>query len=141
MEFSRQEYWSGLPFPTPRDLPNPRIEASVSCVSPALAGGFFTTVGPGQPKQTSSLILNNLPIHPKSAFIWFRTLTLHYSKPELILRDWKGKPVLYFYDIRNPLYTFIWLSLSIKKNPFRMILEHTQEKVISLIIFSSSGYF
>ena len=42
MEFSRQEYWSGLPFPLPGDLPNPGIE-SVSLVSPALARGFFTT--------------------------------------------------------------------------------------------------
>ena len=33
--FSRQEYWSGLPFPSPRDLPNPGIEP-VSPVSPAL---------------------------------------------------------------------------------------------------------
>ena len=41
MEFSRQEYWSGLPFPTPGDLRNPGIESS-SIVSPALAGGFFT---------------------------------------------------------------------------------------------------
>ena len=32
MEFSRQEYWSGLPFPSPEDLPNPRIEPG----SPAL---------------------------------------------------------------------------------------------------------
>ena len=35
MEFSRQEYWSGLPFPPPGDLPNPGIE-SASPVSPAL---------------------------------------------------------------------------------------------------------
>ena len=42
MEFSRQEYWSGLPFPTPGDLPDLGIE-SVSLGSPALAGGFFTT--------------------------------------------------------------------------------------------------
>ena len=42
MEFSRQEYWSGLPFPTPRDLSNPGIE-TMSLVSPALAGRFFTT--------------------------------------------------------------------------------------------------
>ena len=42
MEFSRQEYWSGLPFLTPRDLPDPRIElASLAC--PALAGRFLTT--------------------------------------------------------------------------------------------------
>ena len=40
--FSRQEYWSGLPFPSPGDLPNPGIEL-VFLVSPALAGGFFTT--------------------------------------------------------------------------------------------------
>ena len=33
MEFSRQEYWSGLPFPTPEDLPDPRIEPCVSCIS------------------------------------------------------------------------------------------------------------
>ncbi|ELR50986.1 hypothetical protein M91_11145, partial [Bos mutus] len=40
--FSRQEYWSGLPFPPPRDLPNPGIEPE-SFMSPALAGRFFTT--------------------------------------------------------------------------------------------------
>ena len=42
MEFSRQEYWSGLPFPSPGDLPNPGIKPT-SPASPALAGGFFTT--------------------------------------------------------------------------------------------------
>ena len=41
MGFSRQEHWSGLPFPTPEDLPDPRIEAT-SLVSPSLSGGFFT---------------------------------------------------------------------------------------------------
>ena len=45
MEFSRQEYWSGFPFPSPGDLPNPGIEP-VSPESPALAGGFFTTEPP-----------------------------------------------------------------------------------------------
>ena len=42
MEFSRQEYQSRLPFPTPGDLPAPVIEPA-SHASPALAGGFFTT--------------------------------------------------------------------------------------------------
>ena len=42
MGFSRQEYWSGLLFPTPGDLPNPGIELA-PLMSPALAGGFFTT--------------------------------------------------------------------------------------------------
>ena len=40
--FFRQEYWSGLPCPSPRDLPDPGMEP-MSLTSPALAGGFFTT--------------------------------------------------------------------------------------------------
>ena len=42
-EFSRQEYWSGLPFPPPGDLPNPGIgmHSWASLASPALAGRFF----------------------------------------------------------------------------------------------------
>ena len=40
--FSRQEYWSGLPFPLPGDLPDPGIKPA-SLKSPALAGVFFTT--------------------------------------------------------------------------------------------------
>ena len=47
MEFSRQEYWSGLPFPPPGDLPNPGIEP-VSPTSPALAGRVFTTESLGK---------------------------------------------------------------------------------------------
>ena len=42
MGFSRQEYWSGLPFPPPGNLPYTGIKF-VSLTSPALAGGFFTT--------------------------------------------------------------------------------------------------
>ena len=47
MEFSRQEYWSGLPFPSPGDLPDPGMEHAF----PALAGKFFTTEPPGNPIQ------------------------------------------------------------------------------------------
>ena len=42
MGFSKQEYWSGLPLPTPGDPPHPQIEPT-SLASPALAGGFFST--------------------------------------------------------------------------------------------------
>ena len=45
MGFSRQEYWSGVPFSIPGDLPDPGIEL-LSLVSTALAGGFFTTAPP-----------------------------------------------------------------------------------------------
>ena len=45
MEFSRQEYWSGLPSPIPGDLPEPGIELA----SPVLAIRFFATEPPGKP--------------------------------------------------------------------------------------------
>ena len=55
MGFLRQEYWSGLPFPSPRDLPNPGIEPVV----PALAGRFFTicTTREAMSSHTTILIL------------------------------------------------------------------------------------
>ena len=45
--FSRQEYWSGLPFPAPGDPPRPETEPT----SPALPGRFFTAEPPGKPLQ------------------------------------------------------------------------------------------
>jgi len=48
MEFFRQEYWRGLPFPLPGNLPDPVIKP-ISPVSPALVGRFFTTVPSGKP--------------------------------------------------------------------------------------------
>ena len=45
MRFLKQEYWSGLPFPSPGDLPYPGVEFT----SFALADGFFTTKSPGMP--------------------------------------------------------------------------------------------
>ena len=50
MGFSRQEYWSGLPFPSPRDLPDLGMEPA----STALAGRFSTTEIPHQGSQKSS---------------------------------------------------------------------------------------
>ena len=47
MGFSRQEYGSGLPFSPPEDLSDLKIEPA-SLASPALAGGFFTTVPHGR---------------------------------------------------------------------------------------------
>ena len=45
MGFPGQEYWNGLPFPSPEDLPDSGIEL----ISPTLTGGFFTTEPPGKP--------------------------------------------------------------------------------------------
>ena len=50
MGFWTQQYWRGLLCPSPGDLPDPGIEP-VSLTSPALVGGFFTTVPPGKPQS------------------------------------------------------------------------------------------
>ena len=66
MAFSRQEYWSGLPFPSPGDLSYPGIEP-VSLVPPALAGRFFTTVPREKPQDfTTHIIYNKIKI----SYIW-----------------------------------------------------------------------
>ena len=57
IEFFRQEYWSGLPFPYAGDLPNLEIKP-ISPESPALAGRFFTT-------STTWEALNSLVAHAK----------------------------------------------------------------------------
>ena len=53
MGFPRQGHWSGLPFPSPGDLPGPGIEP----VSPALLGRFFTTEPPGKPSNKLLIII------------------------------------------------------------------------------------
>ena len=67
MVFFRQEYWSRLPFPTPGNLPDPKIEPAY-LASPALAGRFFTTVPPTKPipgcsVQFSSVVSDSLRPH------------------------------------------------------------------------------
>ena len=75
MEFSRQEDWSGLPFPTPGDLTDPGIKLR-SSVSPAVAGRFFITAPTGKPpsakvgtiKWTSELFRFPPSINRKDSF-------------------------------------------------------------------------
>ena len=54
MEFYRQEYWSGWPFPSLGDLPEPGIKST----SPAMASGFFTTESPGKPIELNRFQLS-----------------------------------------------------------------------------------
>ena len=56
MGFSRQEHWSRLPSPPPRDLPGPGTEP-MCLASPALAGRLFSTAPPGKPQ-----ISYNIPL-------------------------------------------------------------------------------
>ena len=76
MGFSRQEYWSGLPFPSPRDLPDPGIKPR----SPALQADALTSEPPGKPEvqigtQQTHLYLCNI-IHD----VWIYFLTRRTTK-------------------------------------------------------------
>ena len=65
MEFSRQAYWSGLPFPSPGDLPDPGTERA-SLMSLALAGGFFTTSATWEALQPERGVGNSLSPVPRA---------------------------------------------------------------------------
>ena len=85
MGFSRQEYLSGLPFPSPGDLPDPGIEPK----SPTLAGGFFSTETPEKAKESQVLFKYELVGNDKTDKTIFskyyltdefdlRSITLHF---------------------------------------------------------------
>ena len=92
--FSRQEYWSGLPFPSPGDLSELEIELA-SPVSPALAGGFFTTEQTGKPQKWSMVeskslwkfhscdfgnVYFQITCREEKVNTWIKTLnTLHFT--------------------------------------------------------------
>ena len=87
MEFSRQEHWSGLPFPPPGDFPIPGIKP-ISSLFPALAGRLFTTEPPGKPYDTITLFnishktlqnASHFPIHCVVVGMPFTTFLLFSS--------------------------------------------------------------
>ena len=67
MGLPRQEFWSGLLFPSPGDLPEAGIEP-VSLASPALAGGLFATEPPGKPTKFHEMV-----------YIFSDSKTIHFS--------------------------------------------------------------
>ena len=73
MEFSRQEYCSGLPFPFPGNLPNPGIKP-VSPASPAVAGRFFTIGPPGKPSVDKKIY-----IYDQSQFFLLLVLATQFA--------------------------------------------------------------
>ena len=74
MEFSRQEYWSGLPFPSPGDLPNPGIEPR----SPALQADALLTEPPGK-KEGAPMFRSTVAPHSLSDILCF--LTCQHTTP------------------------------------------------------------
>ena len=79
MGFSKQKYWSGFPFPSPGDLPNPGTKPR-SLTSPALAGGFFMTSATWKSVDYAQTFSNVLPIIPltfKLIDTMIMSLTVH----------------------------------------------------------------
>ena len=65
MEFSRQEYWRGLPFPSPSDLPNPGIEHQ----SLALQADSLPAEPPGKPCYWGVLLIDSLSLQSKEIYV------------------------------------------------------------------------
>ena len=79
MEFSRQEYWSGLPFPSPGDLSNPAIEPG----SPALQAEALPSEPPGKPQLEAKLYCH--PTSPENLYV--NVLTSRTSECDCVWRQ------------------------------------------------------
>ena len=105
IEFSRQEYWSGLPFPTPGNLPDPGIK-NASLVSTALAGGFFTTEPPGKPLPLRLLgdkeKMTKMGTIRKALICFSWSVSIKLSLPSLF-----AKPLRQFLD-EGPAHSLLW---------------------------------
>ena len=100
--FSRQVYWSGLPFPPPGDLPNPGIELT----SPALAGRCFTTEPPlyylkppGQPVGSRQSFSKQTAWGPRGEMPWAWTPT-PCSWNTTHKKEWDNFSVKYYMDYK-----------------------------------------
>ena len=85
MGLPRQEFWSGLLFPSPGDLPEAGIEP-VSLASPALAGCFFATEPPGKPTKFHEMVYifaDSKAIHFSLVVIFFYHYDLLHSESSL----------------------------------------------------------
>ena len=156
MGFSRKEYCSGLPWPSPGDLPNPGIEPA-SLVSPALAGGFFTT------SATNVLVKLGHFSSPAYGHVWgFGIVCVCVC---MCARAWNSfSTALWSYQTTplivsqksNTAYWFTQCSKSLRAPPFysfSLVFLHTttpsacqgeriqlkQEDFWNLFILSSSG--
>ena len=86
MGYFRQEYWNGLPFPPPRDLPDPAIELT-SPVSPPLQTDSLPLEPPGKPVNPKLLIYYH---QPKQHFQFARTICHHLTMFSLYLQKLKS---------------------------------------------------
>ena len=121
MEFSRQEYWSGLPFPSPGDLPNPGIEPR----SPALQVDSLPSEPPGTPCV--------LQVFKSYNYVEWNALTKERSqgpgRPNLHLDSWTQQSVMHTtaqlsassrHSIQQPQAAALWTTPHSVACPMRM---------------------
>ena len=96
MGFSRQEYWSGLPFPPPGGLPHPGIKPA----SPALTGRFLPLGPPEKPlkrhgiyTQNTQHIIKYYSVMRKKEFLSFSTMWMDFD--HIMLSEISQRQVLY----------------------------------------------
>ena len=101
MEFPRQEYLRGLPFPSPADLPDAETEPT----SPALASGFFTAEPRGKPSYVCIYIYTHTHIYIQRENIYCLTKTGHCNQNKIEMREIsEDKEIIVFWaDKTHPL--------------------------------------
>ena len=117
MEFSRKEYWSGLPFPSVRDLPDPGV-APASPAFPALTDGFFTTEPPKKPHCNTN--------HYRGKYsrgltrIHTKIYSYDHSENDNFPTGWENQRLLYQKDAHVFEFTcLIFLNLKYNTQPMR----------------------
>ena len=104
MGFSKQEYWSELPCPTPGDLPDPGIKP-MSLISPALAGRFFTS---------STTLGAHFPLHAK---IYLQKLYIFKQVPHWLFPSFSAEAIInfnYIWQLNRNLNKSCFLKLNYK---------------------------
>ena len=138
MEFSRQEYWSRLPFPPPGDVPDPQIEPT----SPTLAGGFFITEPPGENildivMTASSLwelsihctILWNVLCFPQFFIIW-----MNLRLPSCQFQMCNIAYLLSFYFKCEPTLWTLYFSVNLRKQKRNLSLPMLSEENVCMYV-------
>ena len=127
MWFTRQEYWNGLPFPPPGDLPNLGKESTSS----ALASGFFTTEPPGKP----------ITLYKRLFFLPLGLGMFPFMCWELCYPKVYGlhHPVMHFFSLsdlsHHPVFHWIW---SIWEQDWWMLSDHSLAMVCHIVRFIGS---
>ena len=117
-EFSRKEYWSGMPFPTPGDLPNPGVEPR-SPVPPALAGRSFTT---------SAAWEAHVPVCTHT-IEYYSSIKKNVILP--VAATWMDLGGIMLSEISRTKTDTVWCHLSVESKKYNKLVNITKKKQTS----------